>query len=294
MESSFIMGKMRSEQEMLDLILSTAQGDDRIRAVVLNGSRANPNVKPDRFQDFDIIYLVTEMAPYVDDPTWIDRFGERMILQTPSLMADPAPEDTLGFTYLMQFLDGNRIDLSLIPVDRFSELPVDSLNLVLLDKDGRLDDIPPSSEDAYLPVPPTAKDFDDCCNEFWWVATYVAKGLARDEILFAKRMVEIMRDQLMKMLTWDFGIKTGFRRNTGKVGKHFQETLSTSDWDLLLATYASAEKRATWHSLFNMCSLFRDRAHYVAQFFQFKFPEEDDARVYAYLRYLHEGTIDDL
>ena len=32
---------MRGEQEMLELIVSTAQNDDRIRAVMLNGSRLN-------------------------------------------------------------------------------------------------------------------------------------------------------------------------------------------------------------------------------------------------------------
>ncbi len=30
---------MRSEQEMLDLILTTAREDERIRAVIMNGSR---------------------------------------------------------------------------------------------------------------------------------------------------------------------------------------------------------------------------------------------------------------
>ena len=34
---------MRSEQEMLDLIINTARDDERIRAAILNGSRANPN-----------------------------------------------------------------------------------------------------------------------------------------------------------------------------------------------------------------------------------------------------------
>ena len=280
---------MRTEQEMLKLVLSTAEHDERIRAVILNGSRANPNANPDRFQDFDIIYLVTEMTPYVDDPTWIDRFGERMILQMPSLMDDPESKDTPGFTYLMQFMDGNRIDLSLIPVDRFFELPKDSLTHVLLDKDSRLDDIPPANEASYLPEPPTAKDFNDCYNEFWWIASYVAKGLARDQILYAKKMLEIMRDQLMKMLTWYFGIKTGFQRNPGKIGKHFKEILSAEDWDRLLATYASAENQATWQSLFNMISLFRDCTHGVAHFFQYPYPESEDRRVYSYLQYIYEG-----
>ncbi len=34
---------MRSEQEMFELIINTARNDDRIRAVIMNGSRANPN-----------------------------------------------------------------------------------------------------------------------------------------------------------------------------------------------------------------------------------------------------------
>lgn len=36
---------MRTVDTMLDLILSTARDDERIRAVVLNGSRANPNAR---------------------------------------------------------------------------------------------------------------------------------------------------------------------------------------------------------------------------------------------------------
>ena len=40
---------MRSEQEMFDLILQTAREDDRIRAVIMNGSRANPSAPRDIF-----------------------------------------------------------------------------------------------------------------------------------------------------------------------------------------------------------------------------------------------------
>jgi hypothetical protein len=54
---------MRSEQEMLDLIVDTAKCDKRIRAAIMNGSRANPNAPRDIFQDFDIVYLVTEPIP---------------------------------------------------------------------------------------------------------------------------------------------------------------------------------------------------------------------------------------
>ena len=38
---------MRNEQEMLELIVNTAKNDDRICAVIMNGSRTNPNAPSD-------------------------------------------------------------------------------------------------------------------------------------------------------------------------------------------------------------------------------------------------------
>jgi hypothetical protein len=45
---------------MFNLILYVAKADERIRAVYMNGSRANPNVEKDKHQDYDIVYVVTE------------------------------------------------------------------------------------------------------------------------------------------------------------------------------------------------------------------------------------------
>ncbi|XGB43247.1 MAG: aminoglycoside 6-adenylyltransferase [Nodosilinea sp. LVE1205-7] len=137
---------MRSEQEILELILNTAKNDDRIRAVIMNGSRANPNAPQDLFQDFDILYLVTQVEPFTNDPKWIHRFGELMILQMPEAMQDPPPENDGSFTYLMQFTDGNRIDLSLLAIAQFNPLKNDSLSVLLLDKDGLLPPFAPPSD----------------------------------------------------------------------------------------------------------------------------------------------------
>ena len=46
---------MRTETEMMELILSVAKEDERIRAVYMNGSRTNPNAPKDLFQDYDIV-----------------------------------------------------------------------------------------------------------------------------------------------------------------------------------------------------------------------------------------------
>lgn len=56
--------KMRTEEEMFQMILEIAKQDERIRAVYLNGSRTNPNVKKDEYQDFDIVYVVNDVIPF--------------------------------------------------------------------------------------------------------------------------------------------------------------------------------------------------------------------------------------
>ena len=53
--------KHRTEQEMMELILKVASEDKRVRSVWMNGSRANPNAPQDQYQDFDIVYAVTDM-----------------------------------------------------------------------------------------------------------------------------------------------------------------------------------------------------------------------------------------
>lgn len=278
---------MRSEREMLDLIVEVARHDERIRAAVLNGSRANPNAPRDIFQDYDVVYFVTDATPFKNDLAWIKRFGELMILQMPEDMQDPPPNDDGGFGYLMQFTDGNRIDLGIYPLAKLNELGKDSLSLLLLDKDGIFGTLPAASESDYLPKPPNAKAFSDCCNEFWWVCPYVAKGLWREEIVYAKHMLDqALREQLVKMLAWHIGVQTRFSRNPGKLGKYFQKYLEPELWNLLLKTYAGASYESNWEALFTMCDLFRRVAVPVAEHFGFDYPLGDDRRVSAHLKHV--------
>lgn len=81
---------MRSEQEIMDLILSVAKSDSRILAAYLKGSRTNPNVPKDVYQDFDLMYVVTETDSFRQDPAWLDAFGPRILTQE--------QDDDFGYT----------------------------------------------------------------------------------------------------------------------------------------------------------------------------------------------------
>ena len=71
---------MRSEREMYELILRFAEEDENIRAVILNGSRANPEASLDRLRDYDIVYLVTDVAPYKQGDI-SGAFGELLVME---------------------------------------------------------------------------------------------------------------------------------------------------------------------------------------------------------------------
>ena len=284
---------MRSEREMLDLILSTARADERIRAVILNGSRANPEVNPDPFQDFDVVYLVRDVDSFRRDPAWIDCFGERMILQLPDDMDDVSNKQKVSYAYLMQFADGNRIDLTLYPVERLGTMDRDTLSVLLLDKDGAIEPFPPPSAAGYAPKPPTAKAFADCCNEFWWCSPYVAKGLWRRQIPYARYMLDtVLRGELLKMLDWYVGLKTGFARGSGYLGKYLEKELEPELWTLWMRTYADGGIENAWDALETMCALFRIAAGEVAEKSGFAYPHGDDERVSVHLKHVRSLPAD--
>jgi aminoglycoside 6-adenylyltransferase len=273
---------------MLELIVGTAREEERIRAVIMNGSRANPNAPRDFFQDFDIVYLVTEVPPFKHNLEWIQRFGEWMILQMPEEMDDPEGMGGDCEVYLMQFADGNRIDLGIFPLEKAAEMVQDSESVVLLDKDGRIGSIPPASDRDYLPKSPTAKAFGDCCNEFWWLAPYAAKGLWRGELLYALQMLEYRRTQLLKMLVWQIGEATNYSCSPGKFGKYFQRYLEPEVWQQLLSTYPAADETAIWEALFAISDLFRGVALRIARQYGYEYPRVDDERVSAHLRHVRD------
>ncbi|MEP7143523.1 MAG: aminoglycoside 6-adenylyltransferase [Ferruginibacter sp.] len=280
---------MRSEEEIITLILTVAKSDERIRAVLLNGSRANLHIKPDLFQDFDIVYIVNEINTFINDHTWIDIFGERLMLQMPGDMAFGEEKNSnISFRYLMLFKDHNRIDLTLFPLDKFeNEFEHDSLAILLWDKDNLFPNLPASSDIDYHIKRPTQKMFADCCNEFWWVCTNVAKGLWRQEITYARDMLEMpVRKMFLQIIAWHIGVETGFSVSFGKSGKNMQSLLSPVLYDKILLTCPDADLENTWKSLFIMADIFSDLAVKISGNLCFEYNLNEDHNVTAYLKWV--------
>lgn len=284
---------MRTEKEMMHLILTFAKNDPRIRVVGMEGSRANVNVTKDEFQDYDISYLVTDMESFKKDDRWLDYFGKRIIMQKPEAMSLFTP--TLGnwFSYLMLFEDGNRIDLKLVPIEELDlYLSRDKLLKILLDKDNRIKKpVVPTDEDYHVKKP-SPEFFDDCCNEFWWVSTYVTKGLLREEILYATEFLNLcVRPNLLRMMAWKLGIETDFSISVGKSYKYMEKYLSKDVWRRLLSTYKNSTYEEVWNALFECHSLFRETSKFVAKELGYRYPDYDE-NVTKYIRKLYKSKVE--
>ncbi len=271
---------MRSEKEMMELILEVARGDERIRGVYMTGSRTNPNAPRDVFQDYDIVYVVKETASFIEEEAWIDRFGERLYMQMPEkqdqLLGKGADWENC-YGYLMQLADGNRIDLHLVTLEyAVKDMLHDRLCIMLLDKDGNLPAIPEATDEDHWVKKPLEIEYFCCCNEFWWMLNSVGKGLWRGEITYVMDMLNLhTRPQLLKILSWYVGAQNDFSCSVGKAGKYLSRYLSPEKYARLLATYPQGEEEAIWKAVFGMCDFFDEMAKLVAETLGYKYPEED-------------------
>jgi len=285
---------MRSGEEIKKMIVDYASAHERVRAVLLNGSRANPNIKPDKYQDFDIVFIVDDVNSFTSNFNWINVFGKKIISQLPNEMVIGNNEnnEAATFSYLMLFEDGNRIDLTLFPKDKLaSHFHLDSLSIVWLDKDQLFTNIDPPSEKDYWITQPTEKEFSDVCNEFWWVSIYVAKGLLRNEITYTKETLEnYVRPMFMKMIEWYIGTQTGFTVSVGKGGKFIKRYLPEETYNKILATYSDAQPQNNWNALFLMTELFGELASAVSDELELNYNKTEEINVKEYLKQLYDES----
>ncbi|BFH64950.1 aminoglycoside 6-adenylyltransferase [Paenibacillus azoreducens] len=271
---------MRNEQEMMKMFIDFAANDNRIRMATLEGSRTNPNIPRDAFQDYDISYFVTDMDSFKENDAWLNVFGDRAMMQKPEAMELFPPELGNWFSYIILFEDGCKLDLTLIPINEVEDYFAGSDGLVeiLLDKDGLIQNKAAASDRQYWIRKPTAREFDDCCNEFWMVSTYVVKGLARKEILFAvDHLNEIARPNLLRMMSWQIGAERGYSFSVGKNYKFIDRYLPQEDWQTLLSTYSGNSYPNMWQSLFTCYELFRKYSKAVGERLGYEYPHYDAA-----------------
>lgn len=284
---------MRTEQEIYDLILKVAKEDERIRAVYIDGSRTNPNAPRDIFQDYDVGYVVRETESFIKDRDWTERmFGKILYMQRPDEFAEFFPDEGVdpakSYGWLMQFADGNRIDLHVETIANAQEgIFDDTLRKILLDKDGSLPEIPESNDSGYFVKKPAQEEYICACNEFWWCLNNVAKGLWRGEMTYVQHMVNhVVRIQLEKLLSWKVGLITDWSVSVGKSGKYMNRWLPEKDWNEYLSTWFSCDVKEAWEAAVRMCTLFDRTAKEVGAGLGYEYNQVEAENSFSYFRHV--------
>jgi aminoglycoside 6-adenylyltransferase len=272
---------VRTEERVLEQILTFARDHEEVRAVVMNGSRVNPNAPKDIFCDYDVVYYVINPRQFLEDQAWIDYFGDVVMLQ----QNDDVTHGIEGFIFLMLFVDGVRIDLSFAALSELAYLAEDTLTVVLLDKDGCIAPLPLPSDSGYYTSKPTRKEFDEAVNEIFWCSNNIAKGIWRDELPYAKAMYDtVVRDPILKMMAWYAAMQHGWKLNSGKFGRRLKYHLPSDIWEAYLKTYAGAGYAEAWEALFEALALVRKIGIELAEHLGYGYPLDDDRRTIEYLQ----------
>ena len=279
-----------SEDILLGHLHQWVAGRDTVRAAILTSTRALPGAPTDLFSDYDVILAVTDVRPFFEDRNWLGDFGDVL-----AVYRDPIQHRDGGesFAYITQYADGLKMDFTVQSVGILRAIVAngglpDDLDVgyrVLVDKDGLTDGLPTPTRRAFIPNPPTEKEYHTLVEEFFHEATYVAKHLWRDDLLPAKYNLDhaMKHRDLRLMLDWLVETENDWDLPTRAYGKGMKRRLPAPVWEALERTYVGAGNEDNWDALFATIELFRDVARSVADRLGFDYPAELHERVCRYL-----------
>ena len=274
------------------VIIRWAESKDTIRAVLLTSTRAVPGAHVDALSDHDVILIVQDIQPFVEDRTWLNDFGDVLVVYWDPVFPDPdfGIDRTANVT---QYASGLKLDFTLLPVSLCEKIvaapalpaELDAGYRVLLDKNGLTKSMLPLTGQAYIPKPPTLEHYLTWINDFFSDAPYVAKCLWRGELLPMKWCLDydMKHIYLRQVLEWRAEIDHSWSVPTGSLGKGLRRLLPPEIWAELEHCYASARPEENWEALANTMALFRRVAIEVGDHLGYAYPYDLDRRVIAYV-----------
>ena len=156
--------------------------------------------------------------------------------------------------------------------------------LLLLDKDGCLPEWLRSSNEQEYIKKPHKSEYIACCSGFWWFLNTTAKGIGRDQLVYAKTQFTSFNLMLInRMIEWYIGVQTDFTVPIDKDCKYYKKYLPTEIYDLYTKLYSDGNYKNFWNSVFSSCDLFNKIACEVGDYFNFSYNKQEEEIMREYL-----------
>ncbi|GIU94062.1 MAG: hypothetical protein KatS3mg012_0519 [Gaiellaceae bacterium] len=181
-----------------------ASEHEDVRAVIVVGSQARRDTPADRWSDLDLVLLLDDPQPYLDDASWVRELGRPVLT-----FLESAPDGHVERRVLYE--EGDDVDFVLFPVSALERLETSESATalvrrgyrVLLDRIGlaeRLERIARTRPPSALP---TGDDLRELASDFWYHALWTAKKLRRGEVFSAKECLDCyLKARLVTLLRW--------------------------------------------------------------------------------------------
>jgi aminoglycoside 6-adenylyltransferase len=277
-------------QQLKDRVVTWAESQPEICAILVIGSRARRDFPADEWSDLDLMVFATDSQRYLTGDDWLQDIGQ-VWLNFPHQTGSGHQER------LVHFDGGGKVDFVFCSVDDLRGM-VESGELwgiyhrgyyVLVDKDELASQLPPS---PFAPPPyekPSADLFALAVNSFWHDAVYVARQIRRRNLWPAKMRNAKMKELvLLKMLEWHARAVNGWDYDTWHDGRFLSEWTDPQTWDELQDTFGGFGVAESWQALLAMMNLFRRLAVETASHLGYTYPVATDERFTRLVKSLYE------
>ncbi|WP_407482344.1 AadS family aminoglycoside 6-adenylyltransferase [Elizabethkingia meningoseptica] len=287
---------MKIREEKLRNIISWANENAEIRAVLLTSSLVNPLAPVDDFSDLDVELIFEDNSSYIENNQWINLFGNPISV----IEEGESCFDGIHAMKMVLYEDHIKVDFKLYSKNRFlketqrDKLPEDwDIGYkILLDKDGITTAMKPPSHQVSIIKKPTEEAFTKLLNDFWWDVTYVVKCLARGDIFYAKFMSEniIRTEYLVPLTEWYIASKHDWNITTNKHGRLFKKYVSPDIWNRLEQTFSGSDIQDNWKALFAFADVFHLLGTRLAEKLEYPYPETHERNIRKYINTVYHSA----
>ena len=181
-----------------------AASRDDVKAAVLVGSQARADLPADRWSDLDLLLVVDDPAPFLEDATWVATFGEpTLTFLEPTSVGGRVERRVL-------YSDGQDVDFAIVSTVDLPQLVADPTAAGIVRRGYRslydavgFGDLAAAIPDPPPPTTPTRHDLTELASDFWYHALWTARKLRRGEVFTAIECLNgYMKSRLVTLMGW--------------------------------------------------------------------------------------------
>ena len=266
---------------MLEKIVSWANKNDRVRAVILSGSHASKG-KTDQLSDYDLA-LYGSGFDFINDDCWLTEIEQYWI----------CIHDHFNFwgydipSRLTIFDSTSKVDFSFHPLKLLRQLAnteklPDCYQIgykILLDKDGMLTKMKAPEMIGFIIKKPGPEEFRKNTDEFWFEVYHVAKYLYRGDIWTAKSKDWDSKERLRQMLQWNESSKRNWNFSAKDNGKEMKDWIDKHIWEKLGTCFGRFEPEESWQTLDNTIKIYREVTVETANCLEYEYDQQSDNHI---------------